>query len=75
VREIYGLDISPDLVSAVTDSVIDEVTASQARAAKLIWLALRHHRELEEATDLMACCQGAAGYRVWCSIGTERVTT
>src|SRR5580704_17611504 len=31
VREIYGLDISPDLVSAVTDSVIDEVTAWQAR--------------------------------------------
>lgn len=31
VREIYGVDISPDLVSAVTDSVIDEVTAWQAR--------------------------------------------
>ena len=31
VREIYGLDISPDLVSAVTDSVIDEVTAWQGR--------------------------------------------
>jgi hypothetical protein len=31
VREIYGIDISPDLVSAVTDSVIDEVTAWQAR--------------------------------------------
>ena len=31
VREIYGIDISPDLVSAVTDSVIDEVTSWQAR--------------------------------------------
>jgi putative transposase len=31
VRELYGIDISPDLVSAVTDSVIDEVTAWQAR--------------------------------------------
>ena len=31
VREIYGVDISPDLVSAVTDSVIDEVTAWQSR--------------------------------------------
>jgi putative transposase len=31
VREIYGLDISPDLVSAVTDSVIDEVTTWQSR--------------------------------------------
>jgi transposase-like protein len=31
VRELYGLEISPDLVSAVTDSVIDEVTAWQSR--------------------------------------------
>jgi putative transposase len=31
VREIYGIDISSDLVSAVTDSVIDEVTAWHAR--------------------------------------------
>src|SRR5688500_3988434 len=27
VRELYGIEISADLVSAVTDSVIDEVTA------------------------------------------------
>ena len=31
VRELYGIEISPDLVSAVTDSVIDEVTAWQGR--------------------------------------------
>jgi len=31
VREIYGVEISPDLVSAVTDAVIDEVGAWQAR--------------------------------------------
>src|SRR6201996_4181843 len=31
VRELYGIDISPDLVSAVTDAVIDEVTAWQSR--------------------------------------------
>jgi putative transposase len=31
VRELYGVEISPDLVSAVTDSVIDEVSAWQAR--------------------------------------------
>ena len=28
---MHGIKISPDLVSAVTDSVIDEVTAWQAR--------------------------------------------
>jgi putative transposase len=31
VRELYGIDVSADLVSAVTDSVIDEVTAWQNR--------------------------------------------
>jgi putative transposase len=31
VRELYGIEVSPDLVSTVTDSVIDEVTAWQAR--------------------------------------------
>ena len=31
VRELYGIEVSPDLVSAVTDAVIDEVCAWQAR--------------------------------------------
>jgi putative transposase len=31
VRELYGIEVSPDLVSAVTDQVIDEVAAWQAR--------------------------------------------
>ena len=31
VRELYGIEVSPDLVSAVTDQVIEEVAAWQAR--------------------------------------------
>ncbi|MFZ5534114.1 MAG: IS256 family transposase, partial [Pseudomonadota bacterium] len=31
IRELYGVDISPDLVSAVTDAVLDEVAAWQNR--------------------------------------------
>lgn len=31
LRELYGVEISPDLVSAVTDAVLDEVTAWQNR--------------------------------------------
>lgn len=31
VRELYGIEVSPDLVSAVTDQVIDEVVAWQSR--------------------------------------------
>jgi len=31
LREIYGIDVSPDLISAVTDAVLEEVAAWQAR--------------------------------------------
>ena len=35
VRELYGIEVSPDLVSAVTDQVIDEVALWQARPLEL----------------------------------------
>src|SRR4249919_3894355 len=31
LRELYGIDVSPDLISTVTDAVIEEVTAWQNR--------------------------------------------
>src|SRR4051794_6512167 len=31
LREMYGVDVSPDLISTVTDAVVSEVTAWQAR--------------------------------------------
>src|SRR3954453_17454727 len=31
LRHLYGIDVSPDLVSAVTDAVLDEIAAWQAR--------------------------------------------
>src|SRR4051794_23064442 len=31
LRDLYGIDVSPDLVSAVTDAVLEEVAAWQAR--------------------------------------------
>ena len=31
LEEIYGIDVSPDLISAVTDAVLDEVTEWQNR--------------------------------------------
>lgn len=37
VRELYGLAISPDLVSAVTDSVMDEVKAWQGRPLESVY--------------------------------------
>lgn len=31
LRELYGVDVSPDLISAVTDAVLEEIAAWQAR--------------------------------------------
>src|SRR4051794_1913508 len=37
LREIYGIDISPDLVSAVTDAVLDEITEWQNRPLEALY--------------------------------------
>ncbi len=31
LHDLYGIDVSPDLISAVTDAVLDEIAAWQAR--------------------------------------------
>lgn len=37
LEEIYGVDISPGLISTVTDSVIDEVRAWQSWALEAVY--------------------------------------
>ncbi|MFN3674268.1 MAG: IS256 family transposase, partial [Bosea sp. (in: a-proteobacteria)] len=37
VQELYGVDVSPDLISAVTDAVLDEITAWQARPLEPVY--------------------------------------
>lgn len=37
VRELYGLDVSPDLISAVTDAVLDEIALWQARPLEAVY--------------------------------------
>src|SRR5919202_1508348 len=37
LRELYGVDVSPDLVSAVTDAVLDEVAAWQPRPLEPVY--------------------------------------
>ena len=37
LRELYGIDVSPDLVSAVTDAVLDEVATWQARPLESVY--------------------------------------
>ena len=37
IRELYGVDVSPDLISAVTDAVLDEVATWQSRPLEPIY--------------------------------------
>jgi putative transposase len=37
LRELYGIDVSPDLVSAVTDAVLDEVSTWQNRPLEAVY--------------------------------------
>src|SRR5918912_365697 len=37
LRELYGIEVSPDLISAVTDAVLEEVAAWQARPLAAIY--------------------------------------
>jgi putative transposase len=37
LRDLYGIDVSPDLISAVTDAVLEEVGAWQASPLKAVY--------------------------------------
>src|SRR6195952_1149066 len=37
VQELYGIDVSPDLISVVTDAVLDEVAAWQSRPLDAVY--------------------------------------
>jgi putative transposase len=37
LRELYGIDVSPDLISAVTDAVLDEIAAWQNRPLEPVY--------------------------------------
>ena len=37
MRDLYGIDVSPDLISAVTDAVLEEVTEWQNRPLEALY--------------------------------------
>ena len=39
LRDLYGIDVSPDLISAVTDAVLDEIAAWQGRPLEPVYPA------------------------------------
>ena len=38
LHDLYGIDVSPDLISAVTDAVLEEIAAWQGRPLEELWL-------------------------------------
>lgn len=67
LREIYGLDISPDLVSAVTDAVLDEVAEWQGRPLEafypLVFLGALRVKVRDEGTVRNKAIYVALGVR------------
>ena len=41
MQELYGIDVSPDLISAVTDAVLDEIAAWQIRPLESVYPIVR----------------------------------
>jgi mutator family transposase len=37
LRDLYGIEVSPDLISAVTDAVLEEVSPWQARPLEAVY--------------------------------------
>src|ERR671929_534108 len=67
LRELYGIDVSPDLVSAVTDAVLDEVAVWQARplepAYPLVFLDALRVKVRDEGTVRNKAVHVALGVR------------
>ncbi len=52
LRELYGIDVSPDLVSVVTDAVLDEIAAWQARPLEPVYPLVFCTRPVKAAVRL-----------------------
>jgi len=55
LRELYGLDVSPDLVSAVTDSVLEEVTEWQNRPLEALYPLISSMRSASRSATRGRC--------------------
>ena len=57
LRDLYGVDVSPDLISAVTDAVLDEVAAWQGRPLEPVY-----------PWSFSTLCASKSGTKGWCAI-------
>ena len=52
LRELYGIEVSPDLVGAVTDAVLDEVAEWQNRPLEAVYPLAGEHRTFAAASTV-----------------------
>jgi putative transposase len=57
LRDLYGVDVSPNLISAVTDAVLDEVAAWQGRPLEPVYPLV-----------FFELCASKSGTKGWCAI-------
>jgi transposase-like protein len=58
LRDLYGVDVSPDLISTVTDAVLDEVAAWGKAAPS--------NRSTRWSSSTL--CASKSGTKGWCAI-------
>lgn len=59
LEEIYGVEVSPDLISRVTDAVVDELTAWQSRPLERVYLVAYLDALVIKVRDKSGCATRA----------------
>ena len=70
LEELYGLEVSPDLISRVTDAVLDEVKEWRSRALEAVYLALGITGDGEREVLGLWIAENE-GAKFWLSVMTE----
>jgi Transposase, Mutator family len=60
LREIYGVEVSSDLISRVTDAVLEELQEWQARPLDRVWRWRR-----PEVRPFRRACRGPHETKIW----------
>lgn len=72
LAELYGTEVSPDLISRVTDTVVEEVRAWQGRPLRPIWpvvwldamvVKVRHQGSVQNRSAYLAIGLGVDGHK------------
>jgi putative transposase len=72
IAEVYGTEVSPDLISRVTDTVVEEVHAWQGRPLRPVWpvvwldamvVKVRHQGSVQNRSAYLAIGMGTDGHK------------